>query len=253
MPGVELLVGGQRLEELEGCNAFADEVLRFFRPEALGQLGVRQAVPVADHPAGSARCTVARRARVERDDSTAGARKRQRRGESRVARADDRDVARGGQRQLGRRLARRRIPPEGVPEDGAGLVGRHATPPSHSGPSAVGRASRSAALHARSRGAIICAMPDIVVIGGGITGTAAADALAREGHAVTLIEARRIAAMASGWTLGGVRQSGRDPAELPLARAAVAIWAGCTTRWASTSSIAAKAICGSGALRRRSR
>ncbi|HET7098071.1 MAG TPA: FAD-binding oxidoreductase [Casimicrobiaceae bacterium] len=68
-------------------------------------------------------------------------------------------------------------------------------------------------------------MPDIVVIGGGITGTATADALAREGHAVTLIEARSIAAMASGWTLGGVRQSGRDPAELPLARAAVAIWA----------------------------
>ena len=68
-------------------------------------------------------------------------------------------------------------------------------------------------------------MPDVVVIGGGITGTAAADALAREGHAVTLIEAKRIAAMASGWSLGGVRQSGRDPVELPLARAAVAIWA----------------------------
>ena len=69
-------------------------------------------------------------------------------------------------------------------------------------------------------------MPDIVVIGGGITGAAATDALAREGHAVTLIEKRGIAAMASGWTLGGVRQSGRDPAELPLARAAVAIWSG---------------------------
>jgi glycine/D-amino acid oxidase-like deaminating enzyme len=32
--------------------------------------------------------------------------------------------------------------------------------------------------------------------------------------------------MASGWTLGGVRQSGRHPAELPLARAAVEIWGG---------------------------
>ncbi len=30
--------------------------------------------------------------------------------------------------------------------------------------------------------------------------------------------------MASSVTLGGVRQSGRDPAELPLARAAVAVW-----------------------------
>jgi sarcosine oxidase subunit beta len=64
----------------------------------------------------------------------------------------------------------------------------------------------------------------IVVIGGGITGCAAAAELAREGHAVTLLEKHRIAAMASGWTLGGVRQSGRHPAELPLARAAVGLW-----------------------------
>src|SRR3989440_1231699 len=65
----------------------------------------------------------------------------------------------------------------------------------------------------------------IVIIGGGITGMAAAAELAREGQAVTLIEKHGIAAMASGWTLGGVRQSGRDPAELPLARAAIDIWA----------------------------
>jgi sarcosine oxidase subunit beta len=64
----------------------------------------------------------------------------------------------------------------------------------------------------------------IVIVGGGITGAAAAAQLAREGQAVTLIEKHRMAAMASGWTLGGVRQSGRDPAELPLARAAVALW-----------------------------
>ena len=41
---------------------------------------------------------------------------------------------------------------------------------------------------------------------------------------MTLIEKHAIAAMASGWTLGGVRQSGRHPAELPLACAAVALW-----------------------------
>mgnify|MGYP002654483278 CR=1 FL=1 len=67
-------------------------------------------------------------------------------------------------------------------------------------------------------------MQRFVIIGGGITGCVAAHALARQGHAVRLIEKRRIAAMASGWTLGGVRQSGRHPAELPLARAAVALW-----------------------------
>ena len=61
-------------------------------------------------------------------------------------------------------------------------------------------------------------MQRFVIIGGGITGCVAAFTLARRGHAVRLIEKRRIAAMASGWTLGGVRQSGRHPAELPLAR-----------------------------------
>ena len=67
-------------------------------------------------------------------------------------------------------------------------------------------------------------MQRIVIVGGGITGCAAAAELARAGHQVTLIEKSRIAAMASGWTLGGVRQSGRHPAELPLARAAVDLW-----------------------------
>ncbi len=67
---------------------------------------------------------------------------------------------------------------------------------------------------------------DILIVGGGITGTAAAWELARAGHSVILLEARQLAAMASGWTLGGVRQSGRHPAELPLARAAVQRWSG---------------------------
>ncbi len=67
-------------------------------------------------------------------------------------------------------------------------------------------------------------MQDIIIIGGGITGCASAWNLARSGRKVRLLERHHIAAMASGWTLGGVRQSGRDPAELPLASAAVALW-----------------------------
>jgi sarcosine oxidase subunit beta len=66
--------------------------------------------------------------------------------------------------------------------------------------------------------------PDVVIVGAGITGCATALALAEAGARVEVIEGYRPAAMASGWTLAGVRQSGRDPAELALARAAVEIW-----------------------------
>jgi sarcosine oxidase subunit beta len=67
---------------------------------------------------------------------------------------------------------------------------------------------------------------DVVIVGGGISGTAAAYELARAGVSVILVEKGELASMASGWTLGGVRQSGRHPAELPLASAAVRRWAG---------------------------
>ncbi len=67
---------------------------------------------------------------------------------------------------------------------------------------------------------------DVIIIGGGISGVAAAYELARRGVAVTLVEKGELASMASGWTLGGVRQSGRHPAELPLAQAAVRRWEG---------------------------
>ena len=66
--------------------------------------------------------------------------------------------------------------------------------------------------------------PDIVIVGAGINGCAAAYHLARDGHRVAVVERYQPAAMGSGWTLAGVRQSGRDPAELPLARAAVQLW-----------------------------
>src|SRR3989441_244389 len=64
----------------------------------------------------------------------------------------------------------------------------------------------------------------IVIIGGGITGAAAAAERGRGGQAVTLIEKPGMAAMAAGWTLGGVPRRGRAPAERRLARAAVAMW-----------------------------
>lgn len=66
--------------------------------------------------------------------------------------------------------------------------------------------------------------PDVLVVGAGITGAAAALALAEAGASVHVVDAYGPAAMASGWTLAGVRQSGRDRAELPLATAAVRLW-----------------------------
>lgn len=65
---------------------------------------------------------------------------------------------------------------------------------------------------------------DVAVIGAGISGCATAYALAKTGASVVLIDRFGPAAMASGWTLAGVRQSGRDPAEMPLAIDAVATW-----------------------------
>lgn len=68
-------------------------------------------------------------------------------------------------------------------------------------------------------------MADVVIIGAGISGAATAYELATAGLSVVLLDRWGPAAMASGWTLAGVRQSGRHAAELPLARQAVALWA----------------------------
>lgn len=67
-------------------------------------------------------------------------------------------------------------------------------------------------------------MADVVVVGSGISGAAAAYEMAKDGLDVVVVDRFGPAAMASGWSLAGVRQSGRHPAELPLAKAAVQAW-----------------------------
>lgn len=66
---------------------------------------------------------------------------------------------------------------------------------------------------------------EFVIVGGGIYGVATALALARRGAEVLVLEARDIAAGASGG-LGkrGVRANGRDIRELPLMRLAYDLW-----------------------------
>ncbi|HET6619312.1 MAG TPA: FAD-binding oxidoreductase [Dongiaceae bacterium] len=65
---------------------------------------------------------------------------------------------------------------------------------------------------------------DVLVIGGGIAGCAAALQLARRGRKVALLERDTAGTRASGVNFGGVRQNGRDLRELPIAMRARATW-----------------------------
>jgi len=65
---------------------------------------------------------------------------------------------------------------------------------------------------------------DVVIIGGGIVGCAAAYYLATRGASVILLEKNGIGSGASGRSGGGVRQSARVSAEIPLANETVALF-----------------------------
>ena len=69
---------------------------------------------------------------------------------------------------------------------------------------------------------------DVIVIGAGIVGSATAYYLAKAGFKVTLIDRRTPLAGGSATQAcaGGVRQQGRVPAEIPLARYAIKLWTG---------------------------
>ena len=67
-------------------------------------------------------------------------------------------------------------------------------------------------------------MTDVVVLGGGFHGMSSALHLARRGCKVTLLEAQYSGRHASGVNAGGVRTSGRDVAEIPLALASREMW-----------------------------
>ncbi len=65
---------------------------------------------------------------------------------------------------------------------------------------------------------------DVLVLGGGGAGCSAALHLARRGVRCTLLERGLVGGQASGVNYGGVRQQGRHPAELPIARRAREMW-----------------------------
>lgn len=65
---------------------------------------------------------------------------------------------------------------------------------------------------------------DVVIVGGGVVGCAAACYLARAGVRTILVEAGRIGAEASGRNGGAIRQHGRSRGDLPLAMASLTLW-----------------------------
>lgn len=66
--------------------------------------------------------------------------------------------------------------------------------------------------------------PDVVIVGAGITGCSTAFELSKSNLKIEVIEKYQPGSMASGWTLAGVRQSGRHSAEIPLAKYSVLKW-----------------------------
>ncbi len=65
---------------------------------------------------------------------------------------------------------------------------------------------------------------EVLIVGGGIAGAAAALALRRAGVPVVLLDREPLGSQASGVNFGGVRQLGRAEAELPLARRSRRLW-----------------------------
>ena len=70
------------------------------------------------------------------------------------------------------------------------------------------------------------AAADVVVIGGGIAGSAAAYELAKKGHSVALLEKGNIAGEQSSRNWGWCRQQNRDLRELPLVQRSIEMWNG---------------------------
>jgi sarcosine oxidase, subunit beta len=65
---------------------------------------------------------------------------------------------------------------------------------------------------------------DVLIVGGGLVGTATAFFLTQRGQRVTLFEQQLVGQQASGTNFGNVRRQGRPLFELPMANRAIAIW-----------------------------
>lgn len=68
---------------------------------------------------------------------------------------------------------------------------------------------------------------DVIVLGGGLMGTATAYFLSRRGARVTLIERNRIGTGATVASFGNIRRTGRHLSQLPLAHRSLRLWGEC--------------------------
>ncbi|HVL21165.1 MAG TPA: FAD-dependent oxidoreductase, partial [Amaricoccus sp.] len=64
----------------------------------------------------------------------------------------------------------------------------------------------------------------VIVVGGGLMGTAAAFFLARRGAKVTLVERDRVGQGATVASFGNIRRQGRYLPQLPLAHRSLVLW-----------------------------
>jgi glycine/D-amino acid oxidase-like deaminating enzyme len=65
---------------------------------------------------------------------------------------------------------------------------------------------------------------DVVIVGGGIVGTAAAYFLSKQGHSVALLEKGYVGCEQSSRTWGWCRQQNRDPREMPITQLSLRLW-----------------------------
>lgn len=82
---------------------------------------------------------------------------------------------------------------------------------------------------------------DVAIVGAGIVGCSTAYFLAQKGLNVIVCDRGAVGAEQSSRAWGFIRKQGRDPAELPLAEAAIEIWDNITERYGAQSTHRAKA------------
>jgi glycine/D-amino acid oxidase-like deaminating enzyme len=101
-----------------------------------------------------------------------------------------------------------------------GALGAVATTGAYFGVARVQETAYKKSVH----NSIVPKTADVVIIGGGIVGCAAAYYLAKRGVKIALVEKGDLSTEGSGHTFGAIRTFGKGPAELPLTLKSAEMW-----------------------------